>query len=232
VNDDFWDDQWARRFDEHVAPLNTFVDTIRAEHGLDAPYVAPYYGGTSARLLSVLRDPGHGADKAHRGSGLLCIENADQTSTRQRSLFGEVGIDKADMIPWNAYPFFIHRKPLAAELTLGARLLLQLLELPEVHITVVLLQGNEAKDAWKRLLRAEPGMEKRLGLQVVETIHPSISALQTDVPGERARREVDRRAKYAEAAHLLGDSNSDVPARVADAPIVSADPARPEEPHR
>lgn len=208
MNDDFWDDQWARRFEPHVAPLNTFIDAIRAEHGLDAPYIAPYYGGTSARLLSVLRDPGHGADKAHDGSGLLCIENADQTSTRQRALFGEVGIDKADMILWNAYPFFIHRKPLAAELSLGARLLLRLLELPEVHIAVVLLQGNEAQDTWKRLLRVDPGIKKRLGLQVIETIHPSISALRTDVPGERARRETDRRAKYAEAARLLADSDS------------------------
>jgi hypothetical protein len=44
VNDDFWDGQWARRFDAHVAhvaPLTTFVDTIQAGHGLDAPYVAP-----------------------------------------------------------------------------------------------------------------------------------------------------------------------------------------------
>jgi hypothetical protein len=207
MNDDFWDDQWARRFEPHVAPLNTFVDAIRAEHGLDTPYIAPYYGGTSARLLSVLRDPGHGADKAHHGSGLLCIENADQTSTRQRSLFGEVGIDKPDMIPWNAFPFFIHRKPLAAELTLGARLLLRLLELPEVHITVILLQGNEAKATWKRLLRVEPEIKKLLGLQVVETIHPSISALRTKKPGERERREADRRDKYAEAARLLAESD-------------------------
>jgi len=202
MDSEFWEYQTAHAFDDHVRPINEFVDTINAESGLRAPYVAPYYGGVSARVLSVLRDPGRGAH-GETGSGFLCIENADPTSARQRTLFADVGITPADMIPWIAYPFFIDRAPKALELTAGAAILRRLLHLPGLDIRVILLQGNEARDVWRRLRKVDPATAARFDPGAIQTIHPSPNALRTNKPDERARREADRATAYAEAARLL-----------------------------
>jgi len=51
-------EQWQRRFDTHIEPINLLVDELRISERGWLPYVAPMYGGVNARLLSVLRDPG------------------------------------------------------------------------------------------------------------------------------------------------------------------------------
>ena len=52
-----------------------------------------------------------------RGSGFLCLENDDAAAERFAALLAEAGIEPDRMIPWNAYPWYINRKPNAAELT-------------------------------------------------------------------------------------------------------------------
>lgn len=146
-------EQRARRFDPHIAPINNFVARLQnPECNKWVPEVAPMHGGVDAEVLSLLRDPGPKTQEGF-GSGFLCIENDDPTAERQCELFNQFGISPRKVLPWNAYPWYVNRAPRAAERDKGAVVLGELLDLlPELR--VVLLQGNEAADVWKSLLRA------------------------------------------------------------------------------
>lgn len=53
----FREEQWVRRYDPHVEPINRYVDEIRKIGRGWAPYVAPIHGGIEGRVLSILRRP-------------------------------------------------------------------------------------------------------------------------------------------------------------------------------
>lgn len=197
----FREQQWAGRYDAHVRPVNELVDRLRDVERGWLPYVAPCHGGVQGRILSVLRDPGP-MTREDGGSGLLCIENDDQTAERQATAFAEVGVDPRDITPWNAYPWYINRVPTAAELGAGVAPLVAVLELMP-RIRVVLLQGRQARDAWKRLRREHPELERDRGLAVLDTYHPSRQALWHPDLQERERRERNRREIYREVARVL-----------------------------
>ena len=99
--------QEADRYAPHVQPVNELVDSLRDDVRGWMPHVAPLHGGTTARVLSVLRDPGP-ATQDTVGSGFLCIENDDPTAERRLQMFTDVGITAADITPWNAYPWYIN----------------------------------------------------------------------------------------------------------------------------
>ncbi|MGP3683316.1 uracil-DNA glycosylase [Streptomyces sp. IBSNAI002] len=165
------------------------------------PYVAPWHGGTEARVLSVLRDPGPKTQEG-TGSGFLCVENDDPTAELQAQIFERAGVLPRDVTPWNAYPWYINRSPNAAELQAGAGVLRQLLDLMP-KAAVVLLQGNEAQDVWRRLLRTYPGAVHDRTLEVISTYHPGRQALFVRDPEERARRAQHRVDSYRRVGDAL-----------------------------
>lgn len=171
----------------HIAPINAFVDVIRDRDGRGwAPYVAPLHGGVDAQILSVLRDPGP-ATRADSGSGFLATENDDPTAERQFMLFESAGISPRQVLPWNAYPWYINRQPTAAELDAGAEVIVELLDLlPDLR--VVLLQGRDAEAGWKKVVRRLRGPIENRGITVFATIHPGRQALFTPDRDERVRR--------------------------------------------
>jgi hypothetical protein len=152
----FQDEQLGGLRERHIAPINALVDGILdPAAGLWAPYVAPMYGGIHARLLSVLRDPGPKTNVDHGGSGFLCMENDDATAERISGLFADAAIDAADIVPWNAYPWYINQAPTAAQLEAGVQPLLDLIALMP-RLRVVMLHGGSAHDGWRRLARRAP----------------------------------------------------------------------------
>lgn len=200
----FREEQWRLRFDPHVEPINRLVDSLIAE-GSSAgngwmPYVAPWHGGTKARVLSILRDPG---PKTHKdgGSGMLCIENDDPTAAKQCELFMDK-LDAFDVTPWNAYPWYINKPPTSQQVTEGAQVLERLIALmPDLR--VVLLQGGHAQEAWRKFLRVAPGAVVRRGLITVPTFHPGNQALQTSNPVERQQRIARRIEAIEEVVAVL-----------------------------
>jgi Uracil DNA glycosylase superfamily len=198
----FQEDQRAQLMAPHIKPINQLVNRLS---GLDGrgwmPHVAPIHGGTKARVLSVLRDPGPKTQNAG-GSGFLCVENDDPTAESQAELFKRFGIQASDVLPWNAYPWYINRAPNAAELDAGASVLLELLALLPV-LRVVLLQGRDAANGWRRVVRKMPGLVADNGLTIIECIHPSRRALWTSDPVVREQRLIQREAAYAHVAHAL-----------------------------
>ncbi|WP_234443826.1 uracil-DNA glycosylase [Streptomyces sp. NRRL B-24484] len=184
-------EQEQGRYAPHVRPINEMVDVLRDQDGRGwMPHVAPWHGGTEARVLSVLRDPGPRTQEG-TGSGFLCVENNDPTAELQAQLFERAGIAPRDVTPWNAYPWYINREPKTAELQAGAEVLSRLLGLmPKVQI--VLLQGGDAQRGWRRLVKAHPEAVRDRTLEVFSSYHPSPQALFVPDPKERARRAQHR----------------------------------------
>jgi hypothetical protein len=199
---DFRRRQWDERFAPHIAPVNTLVDALRADTRRGwAPYVAPLYGGIDAKLVSLSRDPGP-MTREGEGSGFLCVENDDPSAEAMANYYGEVGIDAADVIAWNAYPWYINRAPNASELNAGIGPLKQLLELlPDLR--VVMLHGVTAQDSWKRFHRTFPSYSIRRRLKVIPTYHTSRQAPWTPDPAERDRRKAHLKAAFADAARVI-----------------------------
>lgn len=197
----FREKQWADRYAPHVAPVNEYVDELRGVGRGWAPYVAPLHGGVEARVLSILRDPGP-ATQDGSGSGFLCIENNDGSAELQAILLAEAGVSPAELLPWNAYPWYINRAPKASELDAGVKTILHLMDLA-ANLKVVLLQGGDADRAWRRLLRIAPTIERERDITVVRTFHPSPQALFVRDLDVRAARVTRRRAAFHEVAALL-----------------------------
>lgn len=196
---DFRSQQEERRLDPHIAPINELVDRLRDRDGRGwLPEVAPLHGGVHARLLSILRDPGP-ATQAGTGSGFLCVENDDPTAERQAELFKDYGIEVSDVLPWNAYPWYINRAPNAAELDAGAEVLCELIPMLTA-LRVVLLQGAHAADAWKRACKRQPALAQ---IPSVESIHPGRQALWTPDPKVREARLQKQRDAYTKVAAIL-----------------------------
>lgn len=201
----FREEQWNNRYAPHIEPINRFVDRLRTNEDRErwAPYVAPMYGGVRARLLSVLRDPGP-MTRDKTGSGFLSMENDDPTAGMIASLFAGAGIDAEDVVPWNAYPWYINRAPKAAELQEGLAPLKRLIELLP-SLRVVMLHGGSAHTAWKRFARTHPEVTRTRGLQVIQTYHTSRQAFWTPDPEERERRKRHLVDSFQEAAAVLAD---------------------------
>lgn len=198
----FREQQRAHRKDAHIASINEFVAALQEPNGRGwVPEVAPLHGGVDATVLSVLRDPGPKTQKG-KGSSFLCIENDDPTAERQWHLFSEFGIPVRQVLPWNAYPWYINRAPRAAEREQGAAVLADLIDrLPD--LLIVLLQGNDAVDTWRRLEKAHPTLVKERKLQVVESIHPGKQALWTADPVQREARIAKQRKAFERVAAAL-----------------------------
>jgi hypothetical protein len=142
-------DQWARRYESDVAPINRLVDELGTHTDAGAPpYVAPMYRGVDAPAVAILRDPGPKAGGA-RGSGFLSVENDDQTAERQCAFLAEAGIDPADVVPWNVYPWYINATPTRTQLVAGVEPLRRLIELmPDLR--VVLLAPPRVRQVGRR----------------------------------------------------------------------------------
>lgn len=195
----FRDHQHARLREPHIAPITAYVDNLRTA-GRWLPYVAPLHGGVDARMLTVLRDPGPGP-LLDGGSGMLCIENHDQSAENQFLLMEGAGLTPADFTPWNAYPWYINRTPTDDELLDASPTLVGLLELLP-NLQLVMLQGGEAQAAWRIALEAQPEIRRRR-LIALETYHPSNQALRTPSPVERQRRIDHRITTWEEAGSIL-----------------------------
>lgn len=200
-------DQWSRRYDSHVQPLNRVIDDLGSHDTAGPPpYIAPMYRGVAARGLVILRDPGPKAG-GDMGSGFLSVENDDPTAERELNFMTEAGIDPAEFIPWNAYPWFINAGPSTVQLRAGTEPLRRVIDLlPDLR--VVLLQGGHARKAWQYFMREHGDMVAARGIDVLATYHPGRQALWHQDPAVRVAREQAIRDTFAQAAALLRD---DVP---------------------
>ncbi|MCX8452819.1 hypothetical protein [Paenarthrobacter ureafaciens] len=137
------------------------------------------------------------------GSGMLCVENDDDSAALQCQLLASVDLTPADLTPWNAYPWYRHdqssglRNP---QITEGLNPLARLIDLMP-KLEVVLLQGGEAQTLWKRFARKQPRVAARYA--AVETYHPGRTALRDPDPAVREARASRRFEAFREVRQIL-----------------------------
>jgi hypothetical protein len=175
---DFRDDQWARRYTGRVARINRFIDELDTKDDAGhPPYIPPTCGGVDALALSISRDPGPKAG-GMKGSGFLSIENDDASAERMAQFLDQAGINYAQVVPWNAYPWYINSDPTTEQLQAGVEPLSELIGLMP-NLRVVILHGSAADKGWKLFLRQDLGLIQRRGIVWLSTYHTSRQALQT-----------------------------------------------------
>ncbi|MCZ2074440.1 MAG: uracil-DNA glycosylase [Bryobacterales bacterium] len=131
----------------HIAPLTEFVRRLRIRVGSQAtiPYFDPWDGGVNAKVLFLLEAPGPKA----RNSGFVSMNNPDQTARNLFELSREAGLDRRDMVTWNAVPWYIGtgsriRPANAEDVARGAESLAELLSLLS-RLRAVVLLGRKAQ---------------------------------------------------------------------------------------
>nr|MBM4732590.1 hypothetical protein [Prescottella equi] len=98
-------------------------------------------------MLMLLQDPSNAA----RGeSGFISLHNNDGTAHNVYRSVEASGLSYRDYLPWNVIPWQV-RNPdhLASEARRAHPYLLEFLELLDPAPQVVILMGNQARDAWK-----------------------------------------------------------------------------------
>lgn len=196
--------QWDGRYAPHVAEINGLVDdlTARSKTG-PAAYVAPHHGGSTARLVSVMSNPGP-RSSIEEGSGFISCENDDATAERMCELYSEAGIDQSLTVLWNAHPWYVPDELQGSALSpamrdAGVRPMKRFLDLlPDASI--VILHGGDAQDTWRRFDKTYGHFILERGLSVRRTWLTSDRALATN----RARRLTELTETYAWAAQRLG----------------------------
>ena len=184
----------------HVAPINALADALHDETGDWMPYVAPIYGGIDAEMLMIARDPGPKTNPSGGGSGFLCLENDDASAELRAWLLDEVGIAPSRVTAWNAYPWYINRKPNGRELDAGVEPLCRLLALLP-RVSVIMLNGGEAKVIWRKFSAKHPTTASRY--LVLPTYHTSKQAFIGPAT-VRAERLANLRANHERARRRLG----------------------------
>ena len=198
-----------RQFDglrePHIAPFTELVDDLVAQAGRGwMPYIAPLYGGVNARVLSIFRDPGPKTQDG-TGSGMLCCQNDDPSAELHATLLADAGIPVTELLPWNAYPWYINRKPTVDELDAATGALKRLIDLAPA-LKVVMLHGGDARTGWRRFVRRYPAAAK--GLVTVETYHTSRQAFWHKDPAVRLQRRAKLSADFVHVADLLRTGSS------------------------
>ena len=187
----------------HVAGLNEWVAAKNDGSRLQMPWFDPGDAGQEARVLFLLESPGPKAD-AKNGSGIISIDNADQTATNLWSLRASAGLQER-AVHWNVVPFYLGtaerrvKAPSPSQVDGGVELLAEVISLlPELQIVVPM--GTPAKRGWGAYCQKHPN-----NLVAVPTWHPSGQGLASPGKREAAQLAINR------VASLVGMSQDPTP---------------------
>lgn len=205
---DFVAEMKAGALAPHIAPVNKLVNALRKERPqLSMPYVAPHYDATKARVLSLLSNPGPRAD-GEAGSGFLSVENDDSTAERLGALYHRVGLSETNVLPWNAFPWFVHEahpNGLPLEFVLSGQDALHRLLQVATGVRAVVAHGGDAHRAVRAYARDPERRQliEQRQLRFWETRHTGDRAFSADV-NERERRLEEVAGVYWDAMSWAG----------------------------
>lgn len=126
----------------------------------------------------------------------------DPSAKRMGQFLREAGIDDGQVVPWNAYPWYINSDPTTELLIAGVEPLRDLICLMP-RLRVVILHGTAAAKGWKLFLREHHRLVKDRCIVWLATYHTSRQALQTPDRVERELREANIRNAFALAASVM-----------------------------
>jgi hypothetical protein len=171
-----------RRGEPHTAPFVRLIEEMRRAggEGCIVPDVDPEFGGTEARAFVLLNHPIRTTSRRHRGSGLLSLDNADQTAANCYQFYEDVGLDRRYTVHWNASPWMdSNGDPLNLDVVLAVHHTARALGL--LHdLRIAALLGKQAQTFWRRLVDSQP---RFAAVRVVESWSPGPPGINS--PGRR-----------------------------------------------
>lgn len=168
-----------------VQPLNAWVSDLRQRLGDGAavPWFDPASGGQEARILFLLEAPGQksvGKEASLRktGSGIISVDNDDQTAENCWRAREEAGLSYREVVHWNIVPWYLGS---ATKIAAPGRSEIEQ-ALPYLHevigllprLEIVVATGKKAQDGWDRYSR-----KYHHELMMIPTVHPSPRVFNT-----------------------------------------------------
>ena len=148
---------------KHMDKLNKFAEELRQEFsGWTVPDFDPKDGGVNAKILFLLEKPGPETEN----SGLISQDNDDETARATKEFLNDAGIDRKEIILWNAFPAWTGQIEISKEERekTSSSTVFKLLELlPKVK--AIVLVGKEAQDLLRDVIPSYWG--------VFKSMHPS-----------------------------------------------------------
>ena len=158
----------TKRLNErHMMTLTEYVQNLR-DRTPDAfiPNFDPEDGGLEAKILFLYEKPSRKTDPREGGSGFISQDNNDETARATKRFLREAGIDRKDVIFWNAIPAWNGtRKITKKETRYSAEQLTELLKILR-NVRSIVLVGKRAHNAVKNLKLREQ-------YSVTDCLHPS-----------------------------------------------------------
>lgn len=196
----------------HISRVNDLVDDLREERpDISMPYVAPHYDESNARILTLMSNPGPKAG-GDSGSTFLSFENDDGTAERIGAIYERVGLTGAYVLPWNAFPWYVHGDyPNGLPLEYvkdGQDALHRVLEAAP-NIVVIVAHGGDAHRA-VRLFARDPRFQtfiEQRAMRFWETRHTGNRAFSA-AANERERRLETVAGAYWDAMAWAGIESS------------------------
>ena len=148
---------------KHMDKLNKFAEELRLEFSeWTVPNFDPKDGGVNAKILFLLEKPGPETEN----SGLISQDNDDETARATKEFLNDAGIDRKEIILWNAFPAWTGQIEISKEERgkISASTVFRLLEiLPKVK--AIVLVGKEAQKMMENEIPSNLG--------VFPSMHPS-----------------------------------------------------------
>lgn len=200
---DFKNSQEAELWAEHVAPINSLVEDLRAENPASSvQFTVPLHGGTDARILILLPSP-ETATRPENGVDLLSTENDDSNAEALATLLAETNIDSKEVILWNAFPWYLPSeetgKLKASRMNEALEPMSRFLRLVPT-LRAVILMGKGPEEFWAKLSKKYPEAVTRIA-----TISDAAPAplVATGTKAQQAARLERRSAAFREARNLV-----------------------------
>jgi len=175
-------------------PLIQLAERIARQTGRPVPTPNPDGPTTKALALLILRDPGATPESGANATGVLDpYANSDPTSTRQRNLLRDAGIDPSVCVWWNASPYHLGYKGRIRpeDSRVGARSIRDFVELcPDLRVVIAL-----GEDPYEVCIAA--GLSPAGSPRLIKTWHPLTRGRGVH------ERHAQQRAALAEASDLL-----------------------------
>lgn len=84
--------------------LNKIISAAEESRNLKMPLIGDGHAGTTGGIFSLLKSPGDKtAGSGAVDSGVVDIDNPDQTAKRCKRIYERLGIPKSVITPWNAF---------------------------------------------------------------------------------------------------------------------------------
>ncbi len=191
--------QWERRYDPNIEDVNRLCDTLSAlKADSSVPYVDPAHDVDGCKIVSLFSSPGTALS-----SGFVSADNDDSSAVRLSEVYEFVGLQPEQVMPWNAFPWFLpegkERALTMDQINDGVKPLLHFLQ-QVPRASALIAHGADAHKAARRLMKLENRAIYKRGFKIYEVRSVGDRAFK----GTPANQEIWLNGIHAAYADAMG----------------------------